>query len=180
MNLPTFPDRYDDVQRAVLRQFRLDVMGIHGLPHWQRVYRNGILIHNADHKVDLEIVTLFALLHDSQRDTDGEDFMHGIFGSQFTAELARNGLLPMLDEERLTILKAAIADHPRGAVLEGNHYSQRTIQACWDADRLDLGRVGIPPDRNYLGSIYGLTPGVAEAHWEEAWNVSYPEAMIEA
>ena len=27
-----------------------------------------------------------------------------------------------------------------------------TIQTCWDADRLDLGRVGITPKSLYLGS----------------------------
>ena len=27
-----------------------------------------------------------------------------------------------------------------------------TIQTCWDADRLDLGRIGITPKSHYLGS----------------------------
>ena len=27
-----------------------------------------------------------------------------------------------------------------------------TIQTCWDADRLDLGRVGVTPKSLYLGS----------------------------
>lgn len=179
MMLPDFPDRLDEVQRRTLAQFRLDVLGTHGLPHWRRTYRNGILIAKADSKIDLEIVTLFALLHDSQRDNEYDDPMHGVFGAQFAEKLAHEGLLG-LDEERLTILKAAITDHPRGAVLEGEYWGQRTIQACWDADRLDLPRIGVEPDPRYLGSTYGLMPGIPEAHWEEAWNTSYPEAMIEA
>lgn len=29
------------------------------------------------------------------------------------------------------------------------------VQACWDADRLDLGRVGIIPDPERMGTVKG-------------------------
>ncbi|NBQ41773.1 MAG: hypothetical protein EBU23_04210 [Mycobacteriaceae bacterium] len=35
---------------------------------------------------------------------------------------------------------------------EGEFSNDVTIQACWDADRLDLGRVWIVPDPKRLGS----------------------------
>ncbi|MEO0415706.1 MAG: hypothetical protein AAF226_12240, partial [Verrucomicrobiota bacterium] len=33
------------------------------------------------------------------------------------------------------------------------HCSDITIGACWDSDRLDLGRVGLIPDSRYLNTI---------------------------
>ena len=32
----------------------------------------------------------------------------------------------------------------------GDIYTCVTSQSCWDSDRLDLGRVGIKPQRDYL------------------------------
>ena len=37
-----------------------------------------------------------------------------------------------------------------------------TIQTCWDADRLDLGRVGINPKPAYLGSELSRDPNFIE------------------
>lgn len=177
--LPTFPDKYDEVQRAVLKDFRLDLMGPHGLPHWSRVYRNGLLIAKMDDRVDLEIVTLFALLHDSQRWDEYADKLHGVRGQAFAAELAPTAM-PYLSRERLTLLRAAILDHPNGFLINRGDPGGVTIQACWDADRLDLGRVGIKPDPARMGSRYGQLPGITDLHWEEAWNAEGMEAMIEA
>jgi uncharacterized protein len=35
---------------------------------------------------------------------------------------------------------------------ERHHSSDATIATCWDADRLDLGRVGITPREKYLNT----------------------------
>ena len=35
---------------------------------------------------------------------------------------------------------------------DGKLHPNLTVQTCWDADRLDLGRVDIEPDRTYLGA----------------------------
>ena len=43
--------------------------------------------------------------------------------------------------------------------------SDPTIQTCWDADRLDLGRVGIKPTAKYLSPV-------ASQHIESAYNWS--------
>lgn len=181
MKLPSFPDKYDDVQRRVLQDFKLDLMGDHGLPHWTRVYRNGLLIAGVDSKVDLEIVTMFSLLHDSMRENEYDDIEHGIRGARYTQQLFDNGVFDYVEGERLTILRAAISGHPLGNVQRREDWSSRTIQACWDADRLDLGRVGTKPSLDYLGSRYVLNnPEVIELHWDETWNVEGMEAMIGA
>lgn len=178
MRLPTFPDHLDDIQRKVLAEFPLDLMGIHGIPHWSRVLRNGMLIAAMDGNVDMEVVTLFALLHDSQREDEGVDIEHGVRGSRFAQMLRDNGAMPWLDKEQFTALKAAILGHPLGYLIEGDHWTQRTIQACWDADRLDLGRVGIKPDIMRMGSLYATQPGITDLHWQESWEVDGMEATI--
>ena len=43
-----------------------------------------------------------------------------------------------------------------------------TIQACWDADRLDLGRVGIRPDPRFLCTGYARRPEVIEAAYSRS------------
>jgi len=35
---------------------------------------------------------------------------------------------------------------------EGELHLNPTIQTCWDADRLDLGRVGIKPSEEFLSA----------------------------
>ena len=36
------------------------------------------------------------------------------------------------------------------------HHDDVTVQACWDADRLNLGRVGILPDPARMGTNRGM------------------------
>lgn len=181
MKLPAFPDKYDEVQRRVLQSFALDLLGPHGLPHWTRTYRNGLLIVPTVPGADLEVVTLFALLHDSQRDNEYDDPEHGVRGARFAQKLHDDGLLP-IDGRRLAVLKAAITDHPMGWVMDmsGVAKDHLTIQACWDADRLDLGRVGVKPDPAFMASPYAVSPVNIERHWNEAFTATGMEDMIEA
>ncbi|HRH44082.1 MAG TPA: hypothetical protein PKY82_20795, partial [Pyrinomonadaceae bacterium] len=50
-----------------------------------------------------------------------------------------------LDKKDLDLLTFACTHHNAG-ILEGDI----TVQTCWDADRLDLGRIGIRPNPQYL------------------------------
>ena len=59
---------------------------IHGLSHWQRVERNGIILSLEKlngtfcirKDINITVVRLFAYLHDKCRLDDGWDFEHGI------------------------------------------------------------------------------------------------------
>lgn len=153
-----------EIQRLVMAQFRLDGMGPHGLPHWQAVYRNGMAIADADKRVNRRVVAAFAFLHDSQREDEWEDPMHGVRGADYVIQLRLEGKLDWLSADEELLLRAAVCDHSRGLLSD-----DPTIQACWDADRLDLPRIGVRPHPKFLGSIYGLTPGVIERHWDAAW-----------
>ena len=54
----------------VRRQFRLQWLGIHGVPHWGRVRWNGLAMARVN-GARADVVELFAFLHDSQRFHDG-------------------------------------------------------------------------------------------------------------
>jgi uncharacterized protein len=111
---------------------------IHGPEHWRRVERNGLLLA-ADANVDVDVVKLFALFHDSRRESDGWDPDHGARGASFAAD--RRGDWYELSDDRFELLHYACTWHT-----DGKRHDDPTIAACWDADRLDLGRVGIMPD----------------------------------
>lgn len=111
---------------------------IHGPSHWRRVERNGLLLaEHGNGKAD--IVRLFTLFHDSRRENDGWDPDHGARGAEFAAAL--RGTDYQLADEHFALLHYACVWHT-----DGKFHDDPTIAACWDADRLDLGRVGIVPD----------------------------------
>jgi len=94
-------------------------------------------------KANVEVVSLFAIFHDSRRVNEGTDPQHGQRGADFAAEL--HGNLFELDDYEFDLLYRACAGHTH----ERTHPNV-TIQACWDSDRLDLGRVGIQPHPSRL------------------------------
>jgi uncharacterized protein len=126
----------------VRSHFILDWDGIHGLPHWERVHRHGLAIANL-RVADIEVVSLFAYLHDSCRHDDSYDSLHGPRAAEFARSLNQTAF--ELSPKRLDLLCFAIRDHSGGEVS-----SNATIQTCWDSDRLDLWRVGIRPSPRYL------------------------------
>jgi uncharacterized protein len=129
---------------AVKAQYRLDWNGIHGISHWMRVYENGMRLASKT-GADKRIVELFAFLHDSCRKNDNEDSAHGARAASFIDTL--QGTVLNLDQQSLETLKAACINHSL-ETCRGN----ATMQTCYDADRLDLGRrgVSIEPDPEYL------------------------------
>jgi uncharacterized protein len=125
------------VLKTVREQFRLEWQGIHGVPHWSRVRRNGLAMAQLN-GARADVVELFAFLHDSRRFHDGRDREHGARAADFTLELNRD--LLKLDQPGIEMLAHAVRHHSDGLI-----EADVTVQTCWDADRLDLGRVGITP-----------------------------------
>jgi uncharacterized protein len=127
---------------AILEDYPLPWHGTHGVGHWARVLENGLRRAAATGAV-IEVVQLFAIFHDSRRVSECEDWGHGERGAELAAEL--RGQLFDLPDADFDLLYQACADHTDG-LTEGDI----TIQCCWDADRLDLGRVRIMPDPRKL------------------------------
>lgn len=124
------------------REFRLAWRGIHGAPHWARVRVNGLALARATGARE-DVVELFAFLHDSQRFHDGGDRQHGARAAEYAHSI--NASLLRLDARGLDQLSYACRHHSDGLT-----EADVTVQTCWDADRLDLARVGIAPMPRFL------------------------------
>ncbi len=144
--------------REIREQFRLDLDGVHGAAHWGRVYRLGA--HLATQTgADIRVVELFAFLHDSQREDEWTDHGHGARASDYARWLHRRCAFE-LDAKALRLLIAACDGHSDGGL-----EADITVQVCWDADRLDLGRVGIRPDPKRLCTQPAQCPLYIESAW---------------
>ena len=130
------------VVRAILDEYTLAPGGDHGVAHWARVLENGLRLANTT-GANIEVVQLFAVFHDSKRVKETSDPDHGQRGADFAAEL--RGQVFELSEDDFGMLYRACAGHTHE-----RNYLDTTIQTCWDADRLDLGRVGVTPHPSRL------------------------------
>lgn len=111
--------------------------GTHGVSHWARVLENGrYLASKTDARI--EVVELFAVLHDSKRVSEKRDPGHGLRGAEYAA--SQRGILFDLPDRDFDLLYYACAHHTDGEI-----EADITVQACWDSDRLDLGRAFITP-----------------------------------
>lgn len=120
----------------------------HGLDHWFRVWKNAQLLNEQEASVDLEVVALFALFHDSMRMNDHSDPNHGLHGYKLWERFSRmRDLRQYFSLRQSETLFEACVEHNSGLLS-----SDPTIAVCWDADRLDIHRVGIWPDAQYLST----------------------------
>lgn len=120
-----------------------ELSSIHGPEHWSRVEAVGLkialMLEAYGKYVDRDVIRLFAVLHDSCRLSDNDDPNHGRRAAAYAKEL--RGRHFELDDSKFDLLSKAIAWHADGFTVEDT-----TIGACFDADRMDLRRVGIEPD----------------------------------
>jgi uncharacterized protein len=145
---------FGDLLEAIRPHYALSWDGIHGLPHWTRVRENGLRLAERT-GADARIVVCFAVLHDSMRRNDGIDPGHGRRAARF-AESLRGELVHMSDGD-FELLQQACRYHTDGLMR-----AHVTVQTCWDADRLDLGRVHIRPDPARLCTQAARDPELLE------------------
>ena len=120
----------------------------HGPNHWLQVEKNAIMLGEHTLGCDMEVARRFAILHDCRRQNEGSDPEHGARAAKFAQELHDRGVLG-LNPGQLAILKYAMTHHNGGQVS-----GDPTIGVCWDADRLDLPRVGTNPNAALLSTPY--------------------------
>jgi uncharacterized protein len=118
---------------------------IHGESHWQRVAAAGLILLPETPGADPALVFLFALFHDSMRLNDHYDPEHGPRGAALAREL--RGEAFDLEEAEMGLLAFACEEHTNGGI-----GPDPTVGVCWDADRLNLWRVGIIPDPRFLST----------------------------
>jgi uncharacterized protein len=140
------------IVHAILEHYALPWDGTHGIAHWARVLENGLrlaLVTGAN----VDIVQLFAIFHDSRRANEGTDDGHGRRGADLAAQL-RGDSFDLPDKDFDLLFHACV--HHTDGLTEGDV----TIQTCWDADRLDLGRVGICPQPKRLCTAAAKSPDI--------------------
>lgn len=155
---------------AVRGQFALDWQGIHGIRHWARVFANGTRLA-AGTSGNLKVVQLFALFHDSCRLSEGSDPGHGPRGAQLAHRL--HGHLFNLANDELVLLEEACTNHTVRI-----HHDDPTIALCFDADRLDLGRVGSRPDPNFLNTAQAQEQRTIEWATQRSVSDHLPENIL--
>jgi len=161
------------IVHTVLEDYALPWHGTHGVSHWARVLENGLRLAEVT-GASIDVVQLFAVFHDCCRVNEGTDFGHGKRAAEYAAQL--QGAVFDLPDDDFRLLYDACAGHTDGVTTGDN-----TIQTCWDADRLDLGRVGVCPEAARLcteaakepetikwadgRACFRVIPEIVEAEW---------------
>jgi uncharacterized protein len=104
--------------RVILSGYALPRDGCHGVSHWARVLENGRRL-TAETGANLEVVTLFAVLHDSQRLSESSDPEHGPRAARFASQIRG------LPSDEFALLERACEGHTH----ERTH-PDVTIQTC--------------------------------------------------
>lgn len=149
---------------AIVNQLAINPCGLHGLSHWARVYANGLRLAETT-GADTRVVELFALFHDSRRLTEQADPEHGPRGAVLAEQL--RGVAFQLDDQPFQLLLAACRLHTAART-----HADVTVQTCFDADRLDLGRIGKTVDPQFLCTEAAQSPQMI------AWSTGQSTAGI--
>jgi len=132
-------------------RFRLGDWSLHGPAHWKRVESAGLELveaMHADQQAGVLAVRLFAVFHDAERQNETFDPAHGAGGAALVEQM--HGEHFELSPDRLSLLMFACRHHHEGMISK-----DPTIGACWDADRLNLPRVGIRPVSRLMSTAEG-------------------------
>lgn len=124
-----------------------DLGTTHGLNHWDRVAMFGERL--CQEEADLNVILAFAYLHDSERVNNGEDLYHGYRASMLIDSI-RHTMLRDMSDEQIRKLKSACELHTIK-----RKTGDLTIDICFDADRMDLLRVGIKPQPERMATGHG-------------------------
>ncbi len=99
---------FQPILKAILDEYPLPWEGDHGVAHWARVLENGLRLAQTTN-ANIEVVTLFAILHDSRRINEVSDPQHGPRAAQFAVEI--RGTLFELPDHEFKLLHRACEGH---------------------------------------------------------------------
>lgn len=151
-NLTRHREAISRIRKHVVDAFDHESLGeFHGQDHWRRVCEHAQAVSRSL-GVDPLVGYVFAWVHDSQRENEGIDPEHGPRAADYI-QAHRSDLFSFLTDAQRRTLQQACRLHSNG-VTEG----EPEAMVCWDADRLDLWRVGSVPDARWLCTDYAKTP----------------------
>ena len=156
---------------TIKKQFQVDWEGLHGINHWARVYSNGMRLSECT-GANMKVIQLFSVFHDSRRYNENRDMQHGPRGAELAVKLRGNYF--ELSDKEFDLLYQACRLH----TIAGNHESI-TVQTCFDADRLDLGRVGILPKAKYLCTDAAKTEEMIFWAHQRSLNGKIPDNILD-
>src|SRR5262249_45230261 len=99
------------IVHEILKGYALPIRGSHGVVHRARALENGRRLVSAT-GANLEVVTLFALFHDSRRVNESHDEGHGLRGGEYARAL--RGTLVHLHDSEFELLFEACRLHTDG------------------------------------------------------------------
>ena len=137
----------ETLREYAMEHTKLGIYSIHGIGHWDRVADKAESLMNKD--VDMLVVKAFAYIHDVEREDEDEDPYHGARAAWLVDKI-RSTVLRFLNDKQIEQLKKACKLHTSKWKTE-----DATVNACFDADRLDLGRVGITPNPDKMATSEG-------------------------
>lgn len=141
--------KYDELLSYTIDNLIISPTSIHGPTHWKSVERYGLYLSQKT-GADQNVVRLFAIFHDCKRMNDGIDEEHGLRGANFAKHL-RNKYF-RLNDKQFELLYQACKHHT-----DSIFHEDPTVGTCWDADRLDLRRIGTQPNVSFFSTEIAKT-----------------------
>lgn len=138
------PDWLGKLHAECSRRYALSPHSYHGPRHWLKVEMNAIALARATPGADLAVARTFAVIHDSRRENEDDDPDHG---ARAAAQARKWRRRLKLNNDQMELLCYACERHDKGETTDNP-----TVGVCWDADRLDLTRVGTRPDEKYFST----------------------------
>lgn len=141
------PLRLDKLRAYCIDHTPLWQLQAYSVDHSDRVAENGkrLLVPGANPNV----IIAFAYLHDAERDNTETDPGHG-HRAALLIDRIRHEYLAELNDTEIDVLKQACRQHS-----ETHKTGNPTIDICFDADRLDLPRLGIIPTPEQMATEKG-------------------------
>lgn len=135
---------------------------LHGELHWRAVAAAGIEIASSVSERS-DIALAFGMIHDSQRERDDWDPDHGVRAANWL--ICSVTLASLIGTEERELLASACLYHDRGMTTQNP-----LIGTLWDADRINLWRVGLCPDESYFSVLSGDAFIDMRDRYHEAWR----------
>lgn len=146
---------------------------LHGIQHWANVIRTAGMLGHRISGINRRVTVLFGLIHDCCRWNDGRDPDHGLRAAAFARKL--QGRFLVLEKDEMDRLATACAGHADGQVTD-----DLAIGACWDADRLNLVRLGIAPMERYMSLDTTVTMAPSIVSWVTTINLNHTSYNMES
>lgn len=140
---------------TLVHKAKIDFNGLHGFGHWRAVYRTG---NSLSTNIDKLVLFFFSVFHDFFRENEYTDPNHGNRAAESCESIYLDLKVRTKDVGKLKLQMEKLAFALKYHDISPDEYARltnplkddKTVQICLDADRLDLGRVGIQPNADYL------------------------------